>query len=108
MISMETVQAMSDLIVERFRPERVVLFGSYARGEATDDSDVDLFVEFERDPRPDRWRNPIHRMLVEEFMVPMDVTISTSEKVEKYRNNPYSLIHQALAEGRVLHDRRAG
>lgn len=31
-------------IVERFDPERIILFGSHARGEATEDSDVDLMV----------------------------------------------------------------
>ena len=107
MISQGKIQAMATRIVERFAPVRIVLFGSYARGEATEDSDVDLLVEFEHDPRPDPWRNPIHRMLVEEFVVPMDVIISTSEAVRKHRNSRYSLIHAAFQEGKVLYERHS-
>jgi predicted nucleotidyltransferase len=108
MVSNATIQAMVDRIVERFRPERVVLFGSYARGEATEDSDVDLLVEFERDPREDRWSDPIRRALVDDFVVPTDLVVCTREMVDKYRDNPYSLIHHAFAEGRVLYEKRTG
>jgi predicted nucleotidyltransferase len=107
MISQEKIQAMVNRIVERFHPERIVLFGSYARGEATEDSDVDLLVEVETDPRPNGMGNPIDRMLAEEFRVPTDVIIGTREQVRKYKDNPYSLIHFAFAEGRVLYEKRA-
>ncbi len=38
-------------IVHRFRPERIILFGSHARGDAGPDSDVDLLVVMSRRPR---------------------------------------------------------
>lgn len=44
MITPDTIQKMVDRIVERFQPEKVVLFGSCARGQITRDSDVDLLV----------------------------------------------------------------
>lgn len=75
MISQETIRAMSALIVAQFHPERIVLFGSHARGQATEDSDVDLLVEVESDPRPDGRGNPIHRALADIFRVPTDVLI---------------------------------
>jgi predicted nucleotidyltransferase len=106
MISNETIQAMVNRIVERFQPERVVLFGSYARGEATEDSDVDLLVEVETDPRPNRRGNPIHHLLAEEFRVPTDVIIRTVEQVRKYRDARYSLTHEAFTEGKVLYERK--
>ncbi len=108
MISMDTIRAMADFIVSRFDPERVVLFGSYARGQATEDSDVDLLVEVSADPRPDGRGNPIHRALAERFGVPTDVVIRTRAAVEKYRGNPYTVIHQAFTEGTVLYDKHAG
>jgi predicted nucleotidyltransferase len=108
MIAPETIQAIADWIAAEFQPERIVLFGSYARGDATEDSDVDLLIEVERDPRPNGRGNPIHKGIAQRFRVPSDVVISTSEMVRKYRDNPYSLIHHALAEGRVLYEKRPG
>ena len=39
-------------ILERFRPRRIILFASHARGEGKADSDLDLFVEMETQARP--------------------------------------------------------
>ncbi|HNR30688.1 MAG TPA: nucleotidyltransferase domain-containing protein [Candidatus Hydrogenedentes bacterium] len=44
MVSMEEIQALADRIAAEFQPERIILFGSYARGNPTEDSDVDLLV----------------------------------------------------------------
>ena len=43
-IDRATIQAIAQLIVERFNPEQVILFGSHARGEVGEHSDVDLLV----------------------------------------------------------------
>ena len=40
------IRQMVRRIVSQFRPERIILFGPYARGDAGPDSDVDLLVEF--------------------------------------------------------------
>ncbi len=40
----EEIKKMVELIVERFHPEKIILFGSHARGEAGSDSDIDLLV----------------------------------------------------------------
>lgn len=44
MVQMTEIEAVCDSIAREFRPERIVLFGSYANGSATADSDVDLLV----------------------------------------------------------------
>jgi len=44
MITPAQIQRVSDEIVQKFRPERIILFGSYAYGTPTEDSDVDLLV----------------------------------------------------------------
>jgi uncharacterized protein len=43
-ISFSQIQAFSQQIVEKFQPERIILFGSYAYGQPTEDSDVDLLI----------------------------------------------------------------
>ena len=44
MIDLQEIVALSEQIAREFRPERIILFGSYARGGATDTSDIDLLV----------------------------------------------------------------
>lgn len=44
MISYSQIQAFSQQIVEQFQPEQIILFGSYAYGQPTEDLDVDLLV----------------------------------------------------------------
>jgi predicted nucleotidyltransferase len=44
MVDMLTIQQFADRIAAEFQPERIILFGSYAYGTATPDSDVDLLV----------------------------------------------------------------
>lgn len=44
MVSIQDIQDYANKIAERFRPEKIILFGSYANGQPTEDSDVDLFV----------------------------------------------------------------
>lgn len=44
MVSMKDIRAAAERIGRDFRPHKVILFGSYAYGTATADSDVDLLV----------------------------------------------------------------
>ncbi len=48
MVDAQTIQELCDHIVRDFQPERIILFGSYASGNPTQDSDADLLVEYER------------------------------------------------------------
>ena len=50
-IDSATIQAIAQLIVERFDPEQIILFGSHARGEVGAHSDVDLLVVLRTDAR---------------------------------------------------------
>ena len=51
MVSRAEIQAYADKIAERFHPEKIILFGSYAYGTPTEDSDVDLLVIMDHDGR---------------------------------------------------------
>ena len=44
MVEIEAIQNMSERIARAFKPDRIILFGSYAYGKPTEDSDVDLLV----------------------------------------------------------------
>ena len=57
MITPETIDQIVRIIVAQFNPRRIILFGSHGRGEASEQSDLDLFVEMETDlPKRERAR----------------------------------------------------
>ncbi len=105
-IDKRTIQAVARLIVERFDPEQVILFGSHTRGQAGVHSDVDLLVVMHGEAEEGRG-NPVRRAIAERFVLPVDVIIRSPEAMTSSANDPYSLVHKALEEGEVLYERPA-
>jgi predicted nucleotidyltransferase len=93
-------------IVDRFLPERIVLFGSQARGTDDDDSDVDLLVVM-RGPRSPREQTVEIRKALADLPVAKDVIVVSPEYFERYRNIVGTVIWPAVREGRVLYERAA-
>ena len=95
-------------IVDEVDPEQVILFGSRARGEARDTSDIDLLV-IEAEPfGPRRSRhkemNRLYRAL-REFRPPADVLVFSRADVEYWRDSLNHVLARALREGKVLYER---
>ncbi len=104
-IDRTTIQAVARLIAERFDPEQIILFGSHARGNAGSHSDVDLLVVLKSlDGWPKRG-NPIRRAIGEQFILPVDVLITTQDRLAKQRDNPYSFVNTALELQEILYER---
>jgi len=105
MISRQTIDEMARKIVDRFQPEKIILFGSYARSEATENSDVDLLV-ISRSPGPRGKRSaPIIRMLAEEYDVPVDIIVRSPKGLDEWKDVPTSFARQVLTEGVTLYEK---
>jgi uncharacterized protein len=89
-------------VVEAAQPDKIVLFGSAARGEMGPNSDIDLLVI--KGGKFDRWRltTAIYRQLRGKA-APVDVVVVTPEEVERYGDSPYLVIYPALREGKVVY-----
>jgi predicted nucleotidyltransferase len=98
------VQRMVELIVQRFHPERVILFGSHARGEAGPDSDVDLLVVTPVEG-PKRAKQLEIRRALRGIRVPVDIVVSTPEEFEWRREIAGTIEYPAVKEGKVLYAR---
>jgi len=84
--------------------ERVILFGSYARGEAKENSDVDLMIVAESElPRFKRSRELYKLFRPHPFG--MDLLVYTPQEVEKGKRSPVSFVSTALREGKTLYVR---
>jgi uncharacterized protein len=91
-----------DSIAAAVEPERVILFGSYARGTATRDSDVDLLVLFDR-PIDRREMRVAIRRLLSTMSFPKDVLVARTDEVERAPLG--SIVADASREGVVVYER---
>lgn len=88
----------------QFRPDRIVLFGSRARGDYRKDSDVDLLVIMPvrgsvRDKRLEM------RLAVHDIPIPKDILLVRPEEADAQAGIPGTLVRYALAEGKTLYAR---
>ena len=105
-IDRATIQAVAQLIAQKFDPEQIILFGSHARGNAGSHSDIDLLVvPASLDDWPKR-DNPIRAAIAEHFILPVDVLVSTPESLAEQRKNPYSFVNTALESRVILYERK--
>ncbi len=102
----KTRAAVDALARERGEIERVVMFGSMARGDAVPGSDVDLLVALSESSVPFLDRSVEYKP--EGIPVGVDVFAYTEEEMEKMTREGHMLLKQALSEGVTVYDRRAG
>src|SRR5437588_1676445 len=100
-LSDPVLREITDTIVARVRPRRVVLFGSRARGNASSDSDYDLMVETDGRRQPDVLEAVIVR-LMEEHDWDVDVIVTTPEQYAEGQDDVGLLAYQIAREGVVL------
>src|ERR1700722_5900994 len=88
-------------VVEAAQPDKIILFGSAARGEMGPNSDLDLLVI--KGGKFNHWRllTTIYRHL-RDTEAAVDVVLVTPDDVERYGDSPYVVIYPALREGKVV------
>ncbi len=102
----DAITEMVRRMVTRFNPERVIIFGSHARGTAGLDSDVNLLVVMH--PHGSKRARVVEIYgLLAGMGVPKDVIVVTPEEFEAYRDALGTVIRTAHQEGNVLYDRAA-
>ena len=102
MISQEEINAVVDRLALAAQPETIVLFGSHARGEAQEDSDLDLLV-IETEVK-DRAAEMVRlRRVVRPLRIPVDILVYSRADVKRWGDQPGSALFWALREGKVVY-----
>ena len=101
----KAIDRMVRRIVKRFNPERVILFGSHARGEAGPDSDVDLLVVMPVSGSKFDMALEL-RAALREFAIPKDIIVTSPEDFEWRKEIPGTIERPAAIEGKVLYARQ--
>ena len=101
-VSQKLIREMVDRIVRQFEPEKVILFGSYATGQAGPDSDVDLLVIMPFSGSK-RLKHLEIRMAMHDIVVPKDVIVVTPEEFAVRKDIVGTIEYPAFREGKVLY-----
>jgi len=102
MASESEIQTLADKIAREFHPEKIILFGSHARGDAQPDSDVDLLVIMDLDQHPSRTAAEI-TYRVHPRRYPLDLIVLSPQMVRTRLQMNDWFMRDVMREGRVLY-----
>lgn len=103
MITQEQISEIIKRIVGNFKPQKIILFGSYANGTPTEESDLDLLIIKESDI-PSRLQNRKVRNILSDLRIPVDVIVKTPEEFQTYKNIIGTIIYPANKFGKVIYE----
>jgi predicted nucleotidyltransferase len=98
------IKKITDKIVREYQPEKIILFGSYAWGNPTKDSDVDLFIVKETENTREMSRK-INRLFFPRY-VAMDFMIYTPKQFEEEILLEEPFIKKIIQSGNVLYEKK--
>ena len=102
----EIINKIVQRIVGHHHPDKIILFGSHAKGEGGPDSDIDLLIVFTNVESRRRKAVEIYSLLAG-IGVPKDIVVVTKDDIKKYGHEIGTIIKPALDEGKVIYERAA-
>ncbi|RME32799.1 MAG: nucleotidyltransferase domain-containing protein [Thermoflexia bacterium] len=105
-VDARTFEELIRRLVQALQPDKIVLFGSYARGVATADSDVDLLIVMETtDPPAERYLRVSRLLRPRPF--PVDILVRTPAEIRQALSEGDFFVREILENGLVLYERRS-
>lgn len=100
----DVILRIAEKIAKEYQPKKIILFGSYAYGEPTEDSDVDLLIVKETEKRPiDRWVE-VKKILRDTARgIPVSPLVYTEKEIEERTAIKDFFIAEILERGEVLY-----
>ncbi len=103
MVSMQDIKQYCDAIAAAFKPQRIILFGSHAYGQPTEDSDVDVLVVMPKSKRTAmQTAIKIREKVDADFSV--DVLVRGEKEVERRVREQDLFMTHITREGRIMYD----
>ncbi|MBI3015522.1 MAG: nucleotidyltransferase domain-containing protein [Candidatus Tectomicrobia bacterium] len=104
MTSDQEIESIVRRIIEGYQPLKVILFGSYAYGEATEDSDIDLLIVKETPERfIDRWVAVRELIADPERRTPVEPIVITPDELHRRLSRGDQFFQEILTRGKVLY-----
>ncbi|MDI6735324.1 MAG: nucleotidyltransferase domain-containing protein [bacterium] len=105
MVTQKQLDEVKRRIAERFKPQKIILFGSYANGTPTEDSDLDLLI-IKDSNLPASIQNRKVRKILAGLRISVDVIVRTAEEFETYKDIIGTIIYPANKFGKVIYESR--
>lgn len=103
MFDYSLVDKTVDILVKRFSPKMVIVFGSVARKEADEFSDIDILVVMDSDEP--QYKRPVDLYIaVANIRVPKDIIVLTPKEFEQNVANRYSFTSKIVRTGTVMYE----
>ena len=102
MIKRQKIAKFAAEVARRFKPQKIILFGSYAYGRPTEDSDVDLLVIMSGTGRPQDKAIRIRRAVNIDF--PMDLIVRTPAEMRRRLSWGDSFLQEIMQKGIPLYE----
>ena len=103
---MQLLDEMVQRIVTRFHPDRIILFGSYAKGTPTADRDLDILIVMPVEGSRRSKANEID-LALSDRTIPLDVIVVTPDQFEHQKDAIGTIVRAAVREGRTIYERAA-
>lgn len=102
-VDMKEINDKVQAIAEKYRPDKIILFGSYATGNSAPDSDVDLLVII--DTKRSTWDIAVEISLMLRHSFPMDIIVRTPQEIARRLKYGDFFIKDIIDNGQVLYER---
>ncbi|MEI7648771.1 MAG: nucleotidyltransferase domain-containing protein [Methanomicrobiales archaeon] len=103
MLSHTTLKEITQKVIDVAKPRKIILFGSYARGEAEEDSDLDLLIV--EDTISNKGKEAIKiRNAIGGVGLGVDILVCAEDELQDWSHIPGSTIYWALREGKVIYE----
>ncbi|MCJ7626523.1 MAG: nucleotidyltransferase domain-containing protein [Anaerolineaceae bacterium] len=103
-IEHEKLDEITQRILDVSQPEKIILFGSFARGTSTPNSDLDLLVILKDVDTPRAESNRLRRAL-RGLLIPIDIIVASPDQIDRYGDAPGLIYRTALKEGVIIYER---
>ena len=97
------IETIVGIIVEKIDPVKIILFGSYAAGKATPESDVDLLVIV--DTKPSNWELATQLSALIDHRFPVEILVRSAEEIERRLEMGDFFVRSMIEKGKVLYER---
>ena len=103
LITEDQINQVVKRIVETAKPEKVILFGSYAYGTPNEGSDLDILV-IQKSDLPNRKCSSIIRQAMDGLKLPMDIIVYKPEQVDYWKDTPVAFVTHIINKGKLLYE----
>ena len=104
MLTLKQLNKIIDIIIDKAKPQKIILFGSYANNTANEDSDLDLLIVKYSNLQRIKRAKEIRKYLTN-FLIPKDILVYTEEEIKEWENVNSAFITSIIREGKVCYEK---